>query len=288
MVSVVDIVVYGTLVSAFYALLSVGLTLLYSIARIDNLAHGTYVMVGAYTSYIVVSHLGLSPIIGLGVAIVAGSIAGVATWYGYVKHVMEKPMAIFMGTLLLALAAEQVVTLIFGAQPQLQQPIIAGTVSILGTNVTWNLILAFFVSWICLIALGSVLRWTVLGRSIVAVAQNRRSAELAGISTERVFLIVWIVAGGFAGLVGVFYGYYSSLDPSMWTFPLIYSFSIVIVGGIGSLRGTVLAAYIIGFIEMTTVQIEPRLKGVAALLVLILIMLLRPQGLFGRQLGDMD
>lgn len=279
----VEIVVLGVLVSSFYALLAVGLTMVYAIAGIENLAHGSYVMVGAYFSFIAVSLLGAPPLVGAIAAVIAGVAAAVITWKGIVEHIMDNPIAVFMVTLILALAVEQLFIIVFGKEPKLFTPLLVGNVTLIGTTVTWNLVIAFVASWACLAGLGLVLKYTYLGRSIVAVSQNRRAAELTGVDTNQVYLVVWILSGAFAGLVGVFYGYYTSFDPHMWVFPLIYSFSIVIVGGLGSLKGTIGAAYVIGFLEMTTVQIDPRYKGVPALLALIIIMMVRPQGLFGRE-----
>lgn len=283
MVNVVEILVAGVLTSSFYALLAIGLTLVYSIAGIENLAHGSYVMIGAYGAFVTTQLLGLAPPFQLITAVLVGVLAAVLTWKGVVEHILDNPVSVFIVTLLLALVVEQAFTIQFGPEPRLFDPVIPGSVTILDSRVSWNLVLAFVTSWGCLLGLGVLVKRTQVGRNIIAVAQNRKAAELAGVDIDRVYLLVWILSGAFAGLVGVFYGQYTSLQPHMWVFPLIYSFSIVIVGGLGSLKGTVIAAHIIGFIEMATVQVDPRFKGVPALLALILIMLVKPEGLFGRE-----
>lgn len=283
MVNVVEILLAGMLTSSFYALLAIGLTLVYSIAGIENLAHGSYVMIGAYGAFVTTQLLGLAAPLQLVVAVAVGVLAAVVTWKGIVEHILDNPVSVFIVTLLLALVVEEALTIQFGPEPRLFDPVIAGSVTILDSSVSWNLVLAFITSWGCLLGLGVLVKRTQVGRNIIAVAQNRKAAELAGVDIDRVYLLVWILSGAFAGLVGVFYGQYTSLQPHMWVFPLIYSFSIVIVGGLGSLKGTVIAAHVIGFIEMATVQVDPRFKGVPALLALILIMLVKPEGLFGRE-----
>lgn len=283
MIDVVELLILGTLTSALYALLAIGFTLVYAIAGIENLTHGTYVMVGAYGMYLVTEFVGHSPVLQVVAAVGVGVAAGVLTWKGLVEHIIDNPVAVFMVTLLVAIAAEQSFIAIFSADPKLFPGVVSGSIRVAGTTVPWNLIAAFVVSWACLFGLIVLIKRTHVGRSIIAVAQNRRSAELSGVNTDRVYLLVWIISGAFAGLVGVFYGSYATVEPHMWVFPLIYSFSIVIVGGLGSLTGTVVAAHIIGFAEIATIQIDPRFRGVSALVILILIMLVKPTGLFGRE-----
>jgi branched-chain amino acid transport system permease protein len=277
------VLVLGIAIGSLYALLSVGLTLVYAIGGIENLAHGSYVMIGSYAYFYTVAPLSQPPVVGLVVAVVAGAVAALVTWKGIVEHIIDNPIAVFMITLVLALVMEEVFIIVFGTNPSLFDPIVTGSISLGGTSITYNLAIATVASLACLGGLYVVIKRTYVGRSIVAVAQNRRAAELAGIETDRTYLLVWIISGAFAGLVGVFYGYYTTLSPHMWVFPLIYSFSIVIVGGLGSIKGTAIAAYIIAFVEMLTIQINPQFKGIPALLALLVIMLVRPQGLFGRE-----
>lgn len=283
MVNIAELLILGILVSSLYALLAIGLTLVYSIAGIENLAHGAYVMIGAYFAYASTLVIDANPVVQVVVAVLGGIVAAVLTWKGIVEHILENPVAVFIVTLLIAICLEQVFIIIYGPSPVLFRPVVSGSTEILGATVTNNLLVAFVASWLCLGALGLLVKRTHVGRSIIAVAQNRKAAELTGVDTDRIYLIVWIISGAFAGLVGVFYGYYASLQPHMWVFPLIYSFSIVIVGGLGSFKGTVYTAHIIGFMEMTTVQLEPRLRGVPALVALVVIMLIKPEGLFGRE-----
>ena len=277
------VLVLGIAVGSFYALLSVGLTLVYAIAGIENLAHGSYVMIGAYAYFVGVEPLGLPPVGGLVLAVVAGIAAAVLTWKGIVEHIMENPIAVFMVTLILALAIQEAFIIGFGTNPKLFPPIIGGELTIGGATVTMNLVAATVASLAGLGGLYLLIKRTYVGRSIMAVAQNRQAAELAGIDTDRTYLLVWIISGAFAGLVGMFYGFYTTLGPHMWVFPLLYSFSIVVVGGLGSIKGTATAAYVISFIEIFTIEINPQFKGIPALVALLVIMLVRPQGLFGHE-----
>jgi branched-chain amino acid transport system permease protein len=279
----VTVLLLGTAIGSLYALLSVGLTLVYAIGGIENLAHGSYVMIGSYAYFLGVDSMGLPPVGGMVVAILMGVVAAVITWKGIVEHIIDNPVAVFMITLILALAIEEVFIIGFGTNPKLFPPIVAGDLTIAGTELSYNLVAATFVSLGCLGGLYALITRTYTGRSIVAVAQNRRTAEAVGINTDRTYLLVWAIAGAFAGLVGMFYGYYTTISPHMWVFPLIYSFSIVVVGGLGSIKGTAIAAYLISFIEIFTIEINPQFKGIPALLALLAIMILRPQGLFGRE-----
>jgi branched-chain amino acid transport system permease protein len=240
-------------------------------------------MIGSYAYFVAVEPLGLPPVGGMVVSILMGVVAAVVTWKGIVEHIVDNPVAVFMITLIIALAIEELFIIGFGTNPKLFDPIVAGSMTIAGTELSYNLVAATVVSLACLGGLYVLITRTYTGRSIVAVAQNRRTAEAVGINTDRTYLLVWVIAGAFAGLVGMFYGYYTTLGPHMWVFPLIYSFSIVVVGGLGSIKGTAIAAYIISFIEIFTIEINPQFKGIPALLALLAIMIARPQGLFGRE-----
>ncbi|MFC7058204.1 branched-chain amino acid ABC transporter permease [Halovenus salina] len=279
----VTVLLLGTAVGSLYALLSVGLTLVYAIGGIENLAHGSYVMIGSYAYFLGVTTLELPPVGGMALSILAGIAAAVLTWKGIVEHIMDNPVAVFMITLILALAIEEVFIIQFGTNPELFEPIVSGSTEIAGTSITNNLVAATITSLLCLSGLYVFVTKTYTGRSIVAVAQNRRTAEAVGINTDRTYLLVWIIAGAFAGLVGMFYGSYTTISPHMWVFPLIYSFSIVVVGGLGSIKGTAVAAYLISFVEIFTIQVNPQFKGIPALVALLVIIVLRPQGLFGRE-----
>ena len=187
-------------------------------------------------------------------------------------------------TLILAIIVEQAITLTCGDYPLNVYPIVQG-VSIIGAvRISNNILVVLGISWVAIIALLIFIHKSNLGRAIRAISMNRELAVIMGIDTSRLNLITWTLAGILAGLAGVFYSSYTYLKPDIWLTPLVMSFSIVIIGGIGSVKGSLVAANIIGFVESYVMLfVNERLRGVITLAILILILLFRPKGLFGEE-----
>jgi branched-chain amino acid transport system permease protein len=128
-------------------------------------------------------------------------------------------------------------------------------------------------------------RGTKLGKAILATAQDRTGAALVGIEPEKVYMITWVISGALAGVAGVFFASSLAILPTMWRDPLVIAFAIVILGGLGSILGSLLAAYLVGFLETLTVYlVSPSWRGLPSLILLVLILILKPKGLFGREL----
>ena len=142
---------------------------------------------------------------------------------------------------------------------------------------------AVIVSWACIGAVLLFVRRTHMGRAMRALAMDRRGAIISGINPDRVNLTTWAISGALAGVAGIFYGSYTFLVPDMWVLPLIMSFAIVVIGGLGSVEGTLAAAHIVGFMETATVlAINDKLRSVPGLVIMIIVLVLRPKGLLGR------
>ncbi|MFC7165163.1 branched-chain amino acid ABC transporter permease [Halospeciosus flavus] len=128
--------------------------------------------------------------------------------------------------------------------------------------------------------------YTRTGKAILATSMSTKGAALVGVESERMYLYTWVIAGALAGLAGVFLGSIQTASWAMGRAPLVLSFSIVVLGGIGSIRGSLIGAYVIGFLEVFTVSyIDSSLSGLASLVVLVAILLVKPEGLFGRELA---
>jgi branched-chain amino acid transport system permease protein len=113
---------------------------------------------------------------------------------------------------------------------------------------------------------------------------DKKGAVVSGIDPQKINVITWAISGALGAIAGVFFATYTQLDPAMWVFPLITAIAVVIVGGIGSIMGSLVAAHIVGFLEtITTSVIAPELRGVFTLLLIIIILIIVPKGLFGRE-----
>jgi len=223
--------------------------------------------------------LGPFPALALALAVATLLVAGL------VRYVQASSVVTMIVTLAFALILEQLVMVLFGATPRLLPPLIEGNTLIWGVKIGNTQILAFGVSWVLVGLLWLFVRRSRLGKAIIATAQDRVGAALVGIEPEVVYALTWAISGGLAGVAGLFFGTSLAMLPTMWRDPLVIAFAIVVLGGLGSIQGSLIAAYLVGFIETLTVYaFSPSWRGLPSLILLILILILRPKGLFGREL----
>lgn len=279
-----SVVIHAVLISGLYALVAAGFTMVYTVGRVLNLAYGTYIMITAYIYYTVVQTLGFPTGVGFIAAILVGVGLSLATYRGIARRYLGNPTAVFVSTLILAILLQSVMVIAYGELPRNVLPVITGTMLVFGITVSYNILLAMILSWLTIGGLVAFVTRTHLGRAIRAASMDMKGAIVSGVNLETMSLVTWIWSGALAGIAGIFFGTFTHLTPFMWVFPLVMSFAIVIIGGVGSIPGALLAAYIIGFAETgTTMMIDARMRGVVAFSVMILIIVFRPQGLFGRE-----
>lgn len=278
------ILVQGFLLSGLYALIAVGFTMIFSVGRVLNLAYGVYIMLGGYAYYVGVQLLGMPKIASFALAILAGVSFGVATYLVLVKRLQHDPIAVEISTLILAVVMQSLIILVFSAAPKSMWPLIPGALHFEGISVTNNILLAMVVSWVILGGLLLFIHKTHVGRAIQAVSMDRKGAVVSGIDPQRINLITWAISGALGAVAGVFFATYTQLAPGMWVAPLIIAVAVVIVGGIGSIIGSLVAAHVIGFMEtITTSLITPELRGVFTMVLIIVVLVAAPKGLFGKE-----
>ena len=278
------IIIQGFLISGLYALVAVGFTMIFSVGRVLNLAYGIYIMLGGYAYYTLAQVLEISKVASLLGAIAVGILFGIATYFVIVKRLLSNPIAVEISTLILAVVMQAVIILIYSPAPRAIWPIVPGISRVNNVIVSWNIFFAMLTSWVVLGALLIFVRKTQLGRAILAVSMDTKGALLSGIEPERINVLTWALSGALGALAGVFFASYTQLDPTMWVSPLITAVAVVIIGGIGSIMGSLVAAHIVGFMEtITTTLIAPELRGVFTLLLIIVILVILPKGLLGKE-----
>jgi branched-chain amino acid transport system permease protein len=279
----IQILIQGLLLSGLYALIAVGFTLIFSVGRVMNLAYGAYLMLGGYAYFYIVHLLKLPKLAGFLVAVLAGALAGVLIYRLLVRRLKGDQVAVEISTLILAVVIQAGIVLIFNDSSKILLPIVSGVWRVGTAFVTYNILAAMVMSWIILCGLILFVRKTHLGRAMQAVSMDPKGALICGVNTDRVNLATWAISGALGATAGVFFASYTQLNPTMWVSPLIISVAVVIVGGIGSIAGTLIVAHIIGFAEtITTSLVAAELRGVFTMLLIIGVLVVRPQGLFGR------
>jgi len=279
-----NILINGLIVGGMYALLAVGFALIFSVARILNMAHTAFYMVSAYVIYIGTSVLHLSLFPSIALAILSTVILGVLCFYLFFDRVKEHEFAVMIIAVALASLFQEILLLTFGGTILAIPDFAQGFIDIGGTNVSYQHIFAFLLSILILVMLWVVLSKTNLGSAIRAVAQDSEIANLMGIDVRRIYVIVMAISVGLAAVSAAVMGPIYMISPLMWGQPLVIVLAAVVLGGAGSIGGAVIAAFILGYVESFVVFMVPGgsfLGGAASMVVMILVLLIRPEGLFG-------
>ena len=241
-------------------------------------------MLGGYVYYTCVQVIGVPKVGGIALAVLSGAAFGMLTYAALVRRLEDDPIAVEISTLILAVVMQALIIMIFGQVPKSMWPIVQGVYRHEGVFVSYNILLAMVASWIVLGALLVFVRRTRTGRAIQAVSMDRKGALISGIDPRRMNLATWAISGALGALAGVFFATYTQLHPGMWVAPLIIAVAVVIVGGIGSIVGSLVVAHIIGFMEtVTTTLVAAELRGVFTMVLIIVVLIVAPKGLFGRR-----
>ena len=280
----IQVLIQGLLLSGLYALIAVGFTLIFSVGRILNLAYGAYLLIGGYAYFYFAQQLGLPKLVGVALAGILGCVLGILKFQLMVRPLKGNHVAIEISSLILAVVLQSGVILVFGDSSKILLPIVPGVERVAGAAIPYSNLLAAVASWVILLALWQFVKITHTGRAMQAVSMDAKGAAISGIDADRINMITWAISGGLGAVAGVFFASYTQLYPGMWVAPLIIAVAVVIVGGIGSILGTLVVAHIVGFLEvLTSSYIAPELRGVFTMVLIIAILILRPKGLFGRE-----
>jgi branched-chain amino acid transport system permease protein len=287
-----QILIDGFAISALYALGATGFTLIFGVSGVLNLSHGAIMVGAAVAAWAAASELGVGPYTGALIGIFAGFILAFATYFIAVRPIQrskviaesEKEIFILTATLLWGIIIQEAIAYFFTNNAKTVLPIVEGVTTWFGVRTPTN---EYFTAVICWVAIG--LLWFLVnrtrrGKAVMAASMNPRGVTLLGIELSSIYLTVWAIYGLLAGVAGILLGMFLGVS-SYSVGPLTASaFSIVVLGGLGSVSGSLIAAYVVGYLETGTAYlISPAYRTIPALLLLVVVMYLRPQGLFGRR-----
>lgn len=285
-----EILIIGAVRGALYSLIAVGFVLIFSVGGILNLAHGTYYMLGAYLTYIFYTFLFGGGEINLLIlsallAILSVGILACLVYYILLRPYIHSLTYVMVMTLALALFVSEIMSLLFGVSGTSVPSFIEGSLSISGVKIINQQLILIPITALILPALWYFLKRTKMGQSIDAVSQERTGAILMGVSIETATLITTGLSAALAALAGALIAPVSSVVPEMWLFPLIKAFAIAILGGMGSLAGSIIASFVIGYAEvLSSFLINEQLTELVALVVIILVLIFKPSGIMGYKL----
>jgi branched-chain amino acid transport system permease protein len=289
---VLQILIDGFVVSALYALGATGFTLIFGVSGVLNLSHGAIMVSAAVAAWAVGSILHLNSYVGSMVGVLTALIAALGTYFAVVQPIQrsrrianeEKEIFILTATLLWGIMIQELIAYFFTNTAKTVLPIVEGVVSVFGVRTPKNEI---FTAIVCCLVIG--LLWllvnrTKMGKIVLAASMNPRGVTLLGHELTRVYIVVWALYGILAGIAGDLLGMFLGIS-SYSVGPLTASaFSIVVLGGLGSVSGSLIAAFVVGYLEtLTAYLISPAYRTIPALLLVVVVMYVRPRGLLGRR-----
>jgi branched-chain amino acid transport system permease protein len=288
-----DLFINGLVIGVFYALMAIGLSLIFGILKVVNFAHGEFYMVGAYAYTLAALMLGVSPWLALPFALIVGLLLGLVVerllmrplYSGYTSWgVMRDEYAVIV-TFALSIFLINVVDKVVGPYAYKGPPLIdISRITIGPVAISGHRLIAAIVAIAVIVIVALIIRYSFWGRQIQAVSQNRLGASLAGTDTAKASAIVFSLAGGLAAISGALLANIFNPTPDVGVFPAIKSYVIVVLGGMGSVPGSIIASIILGVLEsFGGVYISYQYRDTFGLFILILFLLFRPQGLFGEK-----
>jgi len=278
----------GGVSGTYFALGAVGLTLVYGTLRLVNFAHGDMLTFGAYVAFLFNITLGVPVVLAALCAVAATAALGVAS-----ERIMWRPMRAKRAGLLqlllmaigLAFVIRYTIQLIAGTAPRSLEVDVTSSIAFLGLRIGRTELIVVVVGLAAVVAVVVMLRQTLLGKQMRALADNFDLAEVSGIDTDRIVLATWVFAGGLAGLAGVLLvAAIGSMTINIGFFILLSLFAAVIVGGIGNAYGALVGGMVIGLAqEWSTLVLDARWKVAVGFAVLIAVLIVRPEGVFGKE-----
>ena len=277
----------GIVVGSNYALMALGLTLIYGILGIPNFSHGQLYMAGAILSYVLVKNLSCGFFLSVLVAMAGTGLLGIA-----VNRIAFRPLqeashnVVLIATFAVGIILENVALLLWGSSSYTTPTRYAQNILEIGSiSLSQARVVVFVSAVILILVMERVIRRTTVGKAMRAVEQNRIGAAVVGINISRVYSATFAIGSALAAAAGALAGSIFTVETTMGNIPVVKAFIIVIIGGIGSVLGSIIAALLIGLIEsLTAAYISSSFRDVFAFLVLIIVLLIRPTGLFGRRL----
>jgi urea transport system permease protein len=276
----------GTATGAILFLAALGLTLTFGQMGVINMANGEFLMAGAYATYVtqqVVTSSGLSIVVAIVAAFLVAGLLGLLLEVSIIQWMYRRPLDTLLVTVGVAMVLQQLAKDIFGAQGDAVRPPtwMRGSIDVFGYAWPHRQLFTIILALAALGGLGALLKHSSFGRRIRATVQNRELAETMGVATRNVDRLTFFLGSGLAGVGGVAIALISGTNPTLGTTYIIPAFLVVVAGGVGQLRGTVIAAWAIGVLTaFVTDWSSGSMAQVVTFAAVVIFLQIRPQGLF--------
>jgi branched-chain amino acid transport system permease protein len=286
-----QILIDGFAISALYGIGAVGFTLIFGVSGVLNLSHGATMVVAAVVAWLVAG-AGSGSALGALAGIAAALVTAFVTYFMIVRPIQrspaipneEKEIFVLTGTLLWGIMIQVLVAYFTTDQPHTVTPLIQGIFTIDGVRTPRNEVLTAVICWVAIGLLWLFVNRSRAGKALLAASMNPRGVTLLGYELANIYILVWAIYGVLAGIAGVLLAMFLGVSSTNVGTLTASAFSIVVLGGLGSVSGSLIAAYVVGYLEtVTAYMISPAIRTVPSLLLLVLVVYVRPQGLLGRR-----
>ena len=283
----IQTLISGLSLGSIYALIALGYTMVYGIAKMLNFAHGDIIMVGAYAVITAVFTMGLPPFIAILISIALCALLGIVIEFlAYRPLRQAQPLAVLITAIGVSYLLQNLALLIYGSEQKAFPTIVAlPTVHIGGVYIDGITLATLVVTAVIMVALSLFINKTRMGKAMRAVSENKDAAELMGISVNRTITVTFAIGSALAGVAAIFYGAaYTYIRPTTGAMPGIKAFTAAVFGGIGSIPGAMLGGILLGVIEQLSKTYISTLWADAIVFgVLVVVLVVKPTGLLGKR-----
>ncbi len=286
----IQTLISGLSLGSIYALIALGYTMVYGIAKMLNFAHGDIIMVGAYAVITAVFTMGLPPFVAILISIALCALLGIVIEFlAYRPLRQAQPLAVLITAIGVSYLLQNLALLIYGSEQKAFPTIVAlPTVHIGGVYIDGITLATLVVTAVIMVALSLFINKTRMGKAMRAVSEDKEAAELMGISVNRTITVTFAIGSALAGIAAVFYGAaYTYIRPTTGAMPGIKAFTAAVFGGIGSIPGAMLGGILLGVIEQLSKTYISTLWADAIVFgVLVVVLVVKPTGLLGKKISE--
>lgn len=283
---IIETLINGLSIGSTYAMIALGYTMVYGIAKMLNFAHGDIIMVGGYTIFVTMSALG-NPILGLAAAVVFCMLLGITTEKIAYKPLRgASPLAVLITAIGVSYLLQSTAQIVFGSAPKMVNVADLGNFSVGGLTVPYYTLVTLGCSMVIMVVLSLFVKFTRTGRAMIAVSEDKGAAQLMGINVNKIIMITFAIGSALAAFAGFFMLMKSpSLSNTLGAMPGIKAFTAAVIGGIGSIPGAMLGGLLMGVVEAFSLNIPAIAPYTDAIefIILIIILLVRPTGILGKK-----
>lgn len=290
MTTFIQTLIGGLRIGSIYALMALGYTMVYGIAKMLNFAHGDIIMVGAYAVISTVALAHLPGLVGIAVSILLCALLGVTIEFLAYRPLRKAPsLAVLITAIGVSYLLQSLALLIFKSDPRAFVSIIhIPEINVLGVVIDGMTLLTLGITALIMIALTLFINKTKMGKAMRAVSEDKDAAELMGISVNRTITVTFAIGSALAAVASIFFGAtYTYIKPTTGSMPGIKAFTAAVFGGIGSIPGAMLGGILLGVIEqMSKVYISTLWTDALVFGVLVVVLVVKPTGLLGKKVGE--